>query len=349
MELKQFKQKLDPLITEFLDKKIKNLPQFTNQEIDSYFLHLKKFLIEGKRIRPYLAYLAYKANCEESDDKAIKLLMFIEIFHAFCLVHDDIMDKSSHRHNEKTTHEFIRDLNKSNKFVDPKHFGNSQAILIGDYLLSWAFEILINNQDFDKKTIERVTKIFFEMIDEVFLGQMIDLNITKEEKVTDEIIYQKILLKTAGYSFIKPLLIGASLSGEVKDKTFFEEFGKHLGTAFQIQDDLLDIKYDSSQTNKSSFTDILEHNHTLFTNYIFKHGTAEQKEILNKHFGKTVASDQANLLRKVFVDSGAVEYGEKIINENLNTARRILEDQKMDEEYKTMFEKLIEKMEGRTS
>ena len=98
----------------------------------------------------------------------MKLLVFMEIFHAFCLVHDDIMDKADKRHGIETFHMLIK----------PPSLGNSIAILIGDFLFSWAFEILLTNKDFDQEKLERTKEIFLKMIDEVITGQFIDINLT---------------------------------------------------------------------------------------------------------------------------------------------------------------------------
>jgi geranylgeranyl diphosphate synthase, type I len=346
MELNEFKKVLDPLLFEFLDTKINSLPKTGSIDIEKYFIHLLDFLKEGKRIRSYLAYTSYKFSGGAKEKEIINLLVFLELFHAFCLVHDDIMDQSDLRHGTKTIHKFITDLNSSNKEINPVHFGNSQAILIGDYLISWAFEVLITNKDFDIESIQKVQKIFFKMIDEVCLGQMLDMEITKEEKVTDEIIYQKILLKTAGYSFIKPLLIGESLTGETKNVAFFEEFGKYLGIAFQMQDDILDIS-ESSKTHKKSFTDIEAHQHTLLTNYVFTNGTKEQKIILNRYFGKKIKEDDRLILKRLFEESGAIKHAEDVVEENLKKAKDLVENSSFNTKYKEILFNLLSLLENR--
>lgn len=349
MDLEEFKKKLDPVLQKTLNKKIKSLTLHKNEDIKIYLQHLKKFMEEGKRIRPYLSYLTFKSAGGKNDKDAIELFVFIEIFHAFCLIHDDIMDKADYRHSIKTIHKFISDSELNNKYTSARHYGNSQAILIGDFMLTWALNHLINNKKFDERSIKRVLDIFFQMADEVVFGQMIDISLTKEKNTTDEKVLQKITLKTADYSFVKPMLIGATLAKEVKNKKFFEDFGKHLGIAFQTQDDLLDIKFDSKQTHKSSFSDVAGHQHTFFTNYIFRNGTKNQIETLNKFFGKRIGTKDYQKLRKVFADSGAMDYGEKIIKENFQTAKDILIKEKMDRKIKMCFEKLIEKIERRSS
>ena len=349
MELQQFKKTIDPLIQAFLDQKLKSLSFIGNEETKDYLNYLKLFLTEGKRIRAYLAFLAYKAHGGKKDKDILGLLVFIELLHAFLLIHDDIMDKAEKRHGIKTAHVFIAEKVKSLKGIDPDYFGISQAILLGDYLFAWTHEILDTNASFDKEIIKKVKLILSATMDEVILGQMIDLNTTLYERVDKEKIIKKITLKTAYYSFVRPMQIGAILSRNEYDEEFLEDFGKHLGIAFQTQDDLLDIKFDESKTHKSSFNDVQERQQTFFTNYIFFNGSEKDKTILSKYFGKKLSEDNKNNLRKIFEESGAIAYGEKIMQENFNSAKKLLKKQQMDQEYKNIFFKLITIIENRQS
>lgn len=349
MELEEFKKRIDPLIFDFLDKKLKNLPSHANKNVDYYLGYLKKFLSQGKRIRPYLAFLTYKAYGGKKDKEALSLLIFLELFHAFALIHDDIMDKADKRHDIPTAHEYVKDRVKNYIAIDSKHFGNSEAILLGDSLFAWSYEILNNQTNFDLKTMNIVRNIFSKMIDEVFLGQMIDFDITLNEKAKKEDILDKTVLKTAYYSFVRPMHIGAALTGKVFDEKFFIEFGKYLGLAFQTQDDLLDIKYDEAQTHKSSFNDVSARQQTVFVYHVFHKGNKYQKDLLSKYFGTKLNDSEKKKLRKVFEESGAIKYGEKIMKENFDRAKNILMKQRMSQKYKNLFFELIEKIEGRTS
>lgn len=349
MVINEFKREIDKHILDFFNLKTTD-SIYKNGGIDPIFIHLRKQLEVGKRIRPYIAFLSYKAFGGKEDKKAIELFSFIEFFHVFCLVHDDILDKADERHGIKTIHKFVSDSLGKNIYKDPGYFGNSQAILIGDLLFSWSWEVLLNNYSFEKESLERVKNVFFEMIDEVFIGQMIDLNISSKSRVSNQEILQKMLLKTAGYSLIKPMMIGAALAGETKkDYEFIKKFGTELGLAFQIQDDLLDIKYESSQTKKSTFSDIAEHQHTLFTNYVFEKGTEEQKKILKNLFGKEVRDIDREKLRDVFIKSGAIKHGEREVLKYLNRAENLLKESVIDDKSKKMFLNLINGLINRSN
>jgi len=348
MSIKDFKKRFDPALLNFLDSKTKTLRKYNNRDLNNYLLHLRKILQGGKRIRPYLSFLSYKAYGGKEDSKVIKLLVFIEIFHAFCLVHDDIIDKADYRHGVSTIHKFATDKTGVTN-LSSIHFGNSIAILIGDFLFSWAFELILKNKDFEEKELKKIINIFFNMVDEVIVGQFIDINISSEEKSNEEMIYQKMLLKTASYSFIHPLMIGASLVKEIKNGEFFKGFGLFLGTAFQIQDDLFDIIYDSGEIHKSSFNDIAQHQRTIFTNYIFEKGTRKQREILQTYFGKKVDEKGEKILREIFHKSGAIKYGKSLIENNIKKAKELLKKEKIAEKYKDLFFEFIDILSKRKS
>ena len=309
-----FKNKFDICLEKYLDKKIDNISIFTkDSSILRYINYLKEVSLSGgKRIRPYLAYLMYKTLCKEDQpaggEKALEFLVFLEIFHIFCLIHDDVMDKSSLRHGIPTVHAYISGMLKKEKRIgDLNHVSNSQAILLGDVLLAWSQEIINSSKNFSQKIIDKVNVYFHGMVDEVSVGQMIDVDITTRKKVSKELIDEKTRLKTAGYSFIKPLLIGAALSGNSNKsvETFCKEFGLGMGIAFQTQDDLLDIISSKSKLGKTIALDKSQNQHTYFTYF------------------------------------PSIEDGKKIIEENFNQAKKLVENLKIENLYKQKFLILI--------
>ena len=155
-DIKLFKEDFDFYLRDYLNKKIDSIDNYTkDSSILNYVKYVKKIILSGgKRIRPYIAFLMYEALGGKEKERTIKFLVFIELFHAFCLVHDDIMDKAVFRHNVPTTHKYIEQkLGKENRLNDVNHIGNSQAILIGDLLFSWSQEILNLDIEFDQKII----------------------------------------------------------------------------------------------------------------------------------------------------------------------------------------------------
>jgi len=313
-----FKKKFDILLEDYLNKKIQKISKYTEDpSVLDYISYLKtNSLHGGKRIRPYIAYSAYQMFSNKENEKVLKLLVFLEIFHSFCLVHDDIIDKASLRHGILTSQKYIYSkLKEENRIGDLMHVGNSQAILLGDILLTWSQEIINLNNDFDQKIIQKVKSYFYEMVDEVVVGQMIDADIVTRKKVSKELIDNKTRLKTAGYSFIKPLLIGAALSGNInKDiERFCHEFGTAMGIAFQTQDDLLDITSSNHKLGKTTSLDQSQNQHTYFTYF------------------------------------PSLKYGKKIIKDNFEKARKLVNNLKVKDIYKQKFLNLIKTIEKRSN
>ncbi len=331
MTLKEFKKEIDLKINNLIENKINGL----SNDDDLLFLikqfeYLKEFIKDGKRVRPYISYITYLSFGGKNKKDILPLLVFLEIFHYFCLIHDDIMDNSEKRHGIPTIN---------------KKFGTAQAILLGDYLFFWTWEI-ITSAELDNKKSKELIKSFSEMVGNVFLGQFLDIDSVKKLNISDDLILKKTLNKTAGYTFVKPMLIGLVLGDEFKDKNikFCEKLGTNLGLAYQLQDDLLDITSDFNG-NKTPLSDISEGIPTLFSNYVFKNGSEKDKKILTNNFGNKIKNTE--VVKKVFYDSGAISYGENIIKSNLSEAKRILEKQEMNKEYKDKFLEVVNLIEER--
>lgn len=316
-ELELFKQTFDIHLKGFLDTKTRAIADHTNDSsVIDYIDHAKEIVLSsGKRIRPYIAYLMYKSLGGKDDEKALKPLVSLEVFHSFGLMHDDIIDNGRLRHGKETSHIYIANkLRREKRRGDLSHIGNSQAILIGDLLFTWSQEILNLNTDFDQKTMHKIKTHFYEMAEEVALGQMLDVELTTRDMVSKDLIDEKTRLKTAGYSFVKPLQIGAALSGKdnIDIQKFCEEFGLKMGIAFQTQDDLLDITSTDEQLQKTTSSDKSQHQHTYFT--YFK----------------------------------SQEVGKEIIRTNFNEAKDLVKNLSVNEEAKKKLFDLIEIIQNRS-
>src|SRR3989304_8022981 len=133
--LKEFKQIFDPVLEEFLEKRISEFLQNTSDPFIKDFVSYSKnlTLAGGKRVRPYIAYVMYVANGGKDIESAIKLFLSLEIFHTFTLMHDDIMDKANTRHGVKTLHSYVLGELKEQKRVDDlENVSKAQGILVGD-------------------------------------------------------------------------------------------------------------------------------------------------------------------------------------------------------------------------
>jgi geranylgeranyl diphosphate synthase type I len=172
-------------------------------------------------------------------------------------------------------------------------YGDGQAILLGDLLFNWAYELIAPTEARD---------VFTKMVDEVILGQMLDVDAVNRKKVSDRFLEDKMRLKTASYTFIRPLQFGAALAGKRSLFDWCERFGLPLGLAFQIQDDLLDLTASTSTLGKSAFNDIREGQKTVFT---------QRAPQLMKYKGKKIGAKEKKEIRSILEKTGAVEFGTK--------------------------------------
>ena len=136
-------------------------------------------------------------------------------------------------------------------------------------------------------------------------------------------------LKTASYSFIRPLMIGKALVGEIKDEKFFKSLGNRLDLLFRYKMIFLILFMTQMKFLKSSFNDVQQRQHTIFTNYIFEKGTNKQKTVLQTYFGKKIEDKDKNKLIKIFNDSKSLEYGKKLIKV-IWKKQKIIERRKYD-------------------
>lgn len=219
------------------DKKYGSNPKELYEPI-SYIMSLG-----GKRLRPVLVFLA--ADIFDGDtSKALHPALAIELFHNFTLVHDDLMDKAPLRRNQPTVHE---------------KWNNNIAILSGDAMMVRAYQELCLA---DPAMLPQLLEIFSDTAVKVCEGQQYDMNYESMTKVSIQQYIKMIELKTA------VLLGGALKIGAVIGKAREEDaqrlydFGKHIGIAFQLQDDILDVYADAAKFGKQKGGDIIANKKT---------------------------------------------------------------------------------------
>lgn len=219
------------------DKKYGSNPKELYEPID-YVMSLG-----GKRMRPVFVFV----GCDffgGDTSKAMHAALAIELFHNFTLVHDDIMDKAPLRRNQHTVHE------KWNANI---------AILSGDTLIIKAYQELCK---YDTKILPELLEIFNDTAIKICEGQQLDMNYEKLPTISIPQYLKMIELKTAvllGGS----LKIGALVGGaDESNAQLLYEFGKHIGIAFQLQDDILDVYADTEKFGKQKGGDIIANKKT---------------------------------------------------------------------------------------
>lgn len=217
-----------------------------NKKPDELYKPEKYILsLGGKRIRPILALM----GCDLFDkpaQSALNSALCVELFHNFSLIHDDILDKAPIRRGKPTVHE---------------KWNTNIAILSGDVMLVKAFEIL---QSYSPEKFKKLSSVFSKTAIEVCEGQQMDMNFETQKNVSTDDYVQMITYKTA-------VLLGCSLQmgainadASEEDQVHLYEFGKHLGIAFQILDDVLDaFAEDQEKFGKQIGGDILANKKTF--------------------------------------------------------------------------------------
>ena len=202
--------------------------------------------IGGKRLRPLLALM----GCELFSDNiqnALPIAMAVEVFHNFSLLHDDIMDAAPLRRGHQTVH---------------TKYSVNTGILSGDVMLIWAYHFLMNTEISAEKKI-RLVNIFNKMAIEVCEGQQMDMDFETRNDVSIAEYICMIEYKTSvliAAAFQMGALVGGSTEG---DAAHLYAFGRNLGIAFQIQDDILDSFGDPLKFGKKVGGDIIQNKKTL--------------------------------------------------------------------------------------
>lgn len=350
MHINEFKSEFSQYLDRAVDQKLSTYNEYTNDsEILSIIQYTKKIIGGGKNIRPYMAYQMYKALGGQDKDQIMDLLVSIEVFHSFALIHDDVIDKGETRHNNLTLHNYVKNsLIKNHRTAkDFTHIGASQAILVGDILLAWSMERFHNFTHLPY--FKDAWGVFIGMINEVVVGQMIDVDIMTREKVDTSLIETKMKLKTAGYTFVKPMMIGASLAGKLDEmEDFCNEFGNSIGIAFQIQDDLFDIVADPNIIKKSILSDIKDHQHTYLTQYVFENANEEDVIELKSFWGRDILDEEQITIVNLFEKTGAIKYTKNMVSSYLARAKQsFLQEEHLSKEGQIELETLIKYIQNR--
>ena len=195
------------------------------------------------RLRPILTHLVGRAyNTDPNSLMSISLA--IELLHNFTLIHDDIMDKDTIRHSQKTIHH---------------KWDTSTAILAGDGIYTIAQLVLNSIDRYDKK----INKCFNEVTLDICEGQAMDKEFENLDIVTEDLYLEMIKKKTGSLIAAAAMLPSIYAGDEIENIVLFRSFGECLGKGFQIHDDLLEITSDSKTMGKSLDSDIFEGKQTM--------------------------------------------------------------------------------------
>ena len=262
----------------------------------------------GKRLRPYLAYTSFQAL---SRGKApihgfMNVAVAIEFIHLAMLIHDDIIDRDIIRHGQTNMTGMYRNHYLSlSQSADVDHFANGAALLSGDALISEAYRtVMAAHITADQKT--EICAIFGQTIFEVIAGELLDTEAVylAPDQVDSRNIAQ---LKTASYSCVMPLKIGAVLAGATAETMAdVTAIGTAIGIAYQIADDDMGIFGDEAKTGKSSCNDLRERKRTMLLQRTLTLASREDNNRLSEILSQPALSEEMiDTCRTIIIRSGA--------------------------------------------
>lgn len=282
----------------------------------------------GKRLRPAFCYWGYRATGAEHSAGIVEAASAFELLHTFAIVHDDIMDSATERRGELTT---VASL------------GPGRALLVGDLALVLA-DAAFMGAELARESLAAGFEHFTHMREEVIAGQYMDVE--AHGRTVDEPHARAIaVLKSGSYSIEHPLLIGARLAGA--DHSLLEalsRFGRPLGEAFQLRDDLLGVFGDPAATGKPVDSDIREGKRNVLFAKAVAASSEEDRALLLARWGggAELASDHVDELRAVLERSGARAATEALIDTLAAQATAALESAAIPAEARTELEGLAD-------
>jgi geranylgeranyl diphosphate synthase, type II len=267
--------------------------------------------IGGKRLRPLLALM----GCElfsTNISRALPVAMAVEVFHNFTLLHDDIMDDAPLRRGKPTVH---------------VKYNINTGILSGDVMLILAYDFLRNTEG-SPAMINKLWTIFNKMAREVCEGQQMDMNFENRNDVTIAEYIRMIELKTS-VLIAAAFEMGAVAGGAtLKQALPLYEFGRNVGIAFQIQDDILDTFGDPATFGKKVGGDIVQNKKTFLVLKAFELANAAKSAELRALMATPTYDETAKIaaVRALFKGVNVVEHAEKAMDDYLQMAFSALEN-----------------------
>ncbi|MBS2531175.1 polyprenyl synthetase family protein [Catenulispora sp. NF23] len=318
-----FRRQVDDELGAFLDSR---RDRWIESGTRPCFSVLRSYVLSpGKRLRPTFCYWGWRGAGGEPGPQIIRAAASIELFHSFCLIHDDIMDTSDMRRGQPALHRQFADIHaRSGWRGDATRFGVNAAIVAGDLLAMWSDEML-QTCGLDPAGLRAAYPYVARMRADVCVGQFLDA----EEQAHGGSLSGAVLVaryKTAGYTVQGPLQIGAALAGAPQAVlTALGAIGRPLGEAFQFRDDLLGAFGDPKVTGKSDMDDFREGKPTALVALARDGATAHQaRQISALHGNPRLTVEGAALLRRIIVETGARKALEAMIDERVEQARQAL-------------------------
>ena len=257
----------------------------------------------GKRMRPVLTLLAAR-SCGIESQKHIPMAAVIELIHTATLLHDDVVDMSTLRRGRPTVN---------------AEWNNPSSVLVGDFIYSRAFQILVQIGNM------RIMEIIADTTNKIAEGEVLQL-IAKNNPEFSEVSYMQVIESKTAILFQAAAQCGALLGNVEPDiEAALTEFGVRIGTAFQLVDDVLDYAGDAADHGKNIGADLAEGKPTLPLIYAMENGSGSEKDLIrealkNEQLSGQILQDVIEIVR----NSGGLEYTKNQANTHAQAAQKCL-------------------------
>ncbi|SFK35967.1 polyprenyl synthetase family protein [Amycolatopsis sacchari] len=292
---------------------------------------LTEFVLRGgKRLRPTFAWWAWRGTGGGTADAdgVLQAVASLELVQACALIHDDLIDSSDSRRGRPTVHVAFADLHTSQQWAGTAAgFGLAAAVLVGDLALAWADD-MFGASPLPPATLDAARPVWRAMRTEVLAGQYLDVHTQVTGDASPEAALRVSRLKTAAYTVERPLHLGAALAGAGDAQVAaLRRFGRDLGIAFQLRDDLLGVFGDPSVTGKPAGDDLREGKRTLLIALGLRRADPPRADVITHALGNPLLSEKdIDDVRAVLREVGAVPAVEERIEHLTGAALHALDE-----------------------
>jgi geranylgeranyl diphosphate synthase type I len=282
--------------------------------IDPWFAEpvdlLKDFVLAGgKRLRPlFFRYGFLAAGGDPGDRSWLEVAAGLELLHAFALLHDDVMDGSDRRRGQRSLHRRLHDDHeRAGWHGEARRFGEGVAVLVGDLAFTCADRLI-------RTAGVGVGKVWDELRVELMMGQYLDVVGASRGPLGVRRALRVARYKSGAYSVERPLHLGATHSGGAADvSAALRAFGRPLGEAFQLRDDLLGVFGDEAATGKPVGEDLREGKPTVLLALARQAAPAHEAGLLARVGSTDLRDEEITRLRELLVECGARDGVEQMI------------------------------------
>jgi geranylgeranyl diphosphate synthase type I len=330
LEREDLRPRVSAALDGFLDRQAARLVS-VGSEVGELVLAARELLGGGKRLRPAFGYWGWRGVGLPDDDRMVTAAAALELFQACAIVHDDVMDRSDTRRGLPAAHRRFEWLHRSAGWQgDDEMFGTGAAILLGDLCLAWTDEMFFGS-GLEADRLLRARPVFDEMRTELMGGQYLDLleqalgggSVPRARRVIE--------YKSARYSVLRPLQLGAALAGADRALVAaYEAYGLLLGEAFQLRDDVLGVFGDPAETGKPAGDDLREGKRTVLVALAEQRGTTAHRRVLGLLGDPALKPAGVQSLREVIVATGALAEVEQMITDCTDQALAALDASAVD-------------------